>query len=260
MRGSRTCSAYWVEPSLAIPRNLIPVVRGRARQFEAIRAREWGGGALDQSLVSRLARQSFTRPAVCCNDREPDTGRPDLRWIDTRYLPRIDERTRRRRHALVGRNACAQCRAIARPRIRSQATGSRTADSTRSSLPPAGGPTHFLKVRPLRHVGFAREALSLCGCRRSRTSLRSFRALARSSRGSARILALEFIEGVALDVLIRSRRARAWHELAADVLRSTVPLREAIGELSAMGHTPIASQGSQCARTSICSHRSASMP
>jgi hypothetical protein len=101
---------------------------------------------------------------------------------------------------------------------------------------PGGGPTHFLKVRPLTHGGFAREA----GVTVHLSVQKDVASLVPRSRtfiaGPARILAQEFIEGVALDVLIRSGQARAWHALAADVLRSTVPLREAIGELSGESH------------------------
>jgi len=50
--GFETACAYWVEPSLAIPRNLIPAIRGRVRSFEAIRAREWGGDVLRSSVAT----------------------------------------------------------------------------------------------------------------------------------------------------------------------------------------------------------------
>jgi hypothetical protein len=97
---------------------------------------------------------------------------------------------------------------------------------------PAGDPTHFLKVRSVAHDGFTREASVTVQL----SAQPQLAALVPTSctffAGPARILALEFIEGLALDVLIRARHAPAWHELAADVLRSTVPLREAIGALS----------------------------
>ena len=64
--GFAQVSAYWVEPSLHIPRNLIPVARGRARQFEAFRAREWGGGS--KSIAGRQIRSAgspLSRPPGC---------------------------------------------------------------------------------------------------------------------------------------------------------------------------------------------------
>ena len=48
---ARICP-YWTEPSLSMPRNLIPVALGRARQYEAIRAREWGDGPVRSMLVN----------------------------------------------------------------------------------------------------------------------------------------------------------------------------------------------------------------
>jgi len=50
--------------------------------------------------------------------------------------------------------------------------------------------------------------------------------------GPARVLAQEFIGGTALDVVLRGRGRPVWHELAAEVLRSTNALRAAIGELA----------------------------
>lgn len=97
---------------------------------------------------------------------------------------------------------------------------------------PNGGPTHFLKVRPVTHDGFAREAsvtVQLSADPRLATLVPSSCTFI---AGPARVLALEFIEGTALDVLIRARSAQAWHQLAADVLRSTTPLREVISEIS----------------------------
>jgi len=52
---------YWVEPSLAIPRSLIPAVGGRARQFEAIRAREWGPSPL-RELASAIGLSTVLYP------------------------------------------------------------------------------------------------------------------------------------------------------------------------------------------------------
>jgi SAM-dependent methyltransferase len=40
--GFREARMYWVEPSLAVPRDLIPARPGRVRAFEAARARETG--------------------------------------------------------------------------------------------------------------------------------------------------------------------------------------------------------------------------
>ena len=87
-------------------------------------------------------------------------------------------------------------------------------------------------MRPLAHDGFVREAsvtVQLSADPRLSELVPSSRTFI---AGPARVLALEFVEGLALDVLIRARQARAWHELAAEVLRLTVPLREAIAQLS----------------------------
>lgn len=100
---------------------------------------------------------------------------------------------------------------------------------------PGGHPTHFLKVRPAIHGGFEREAavtVELSANPQLRTLVPGSRAFV---EGPARVLAQDFIDGSALDVVIRSRRAGAWHELAADVLRSTAPLHEAIRDLAGTG-------------------------
>lgn len=101
----------------------------------------------------------------------------------------------------------------------------------------AGEPTHFLKVRPEWHVGFESEA-SVTVRLAAQPRLNSLVPASQTFiTGSARILALEFIEGRALDVVIRARRARSWYELAANVLRATAPLHEAIAELGSDGNT-----------------------
>jgi len=65
-------SAYWVEPNLAIPRNLIPVASHRARHFEAIRAREWGGSTL-RSLTVNSGLEAFLYPALLIVARATDS-------------------------------------------------------------------------------------------------------------------------------------------------------------------------------------------
>lgn len=55
--------AYWVEPSLTVPRNLIPAVLGRERHFEAIRARELGGGAL-RSVAANAGLRGVLYPGL----------------------------------------------------------------------------------------------------------------------------------------------------------------------------------------------------
>jgi SAM-dependent methyltransferase len=54
---------YWIEPSLAEPRNLIPALAGRARQFEAIRAREWGADTV-RSLLMAAGLPSVLYPGL----------------------------------------------------------------------------------------------------------------------------------------------------------------------------------------------------
>ena len=61
---------YWVEPSLAIPRSLIPAVGGRARQFEAIRAREWGPSPL-RALATATGLSAVLYPALLFVARKP---------------------------------------------------------------------------------------------------------------------------------------------------------------------------------------------
>ncbi len=74
--GFAQVSAYWVEPSLHIPRNLIPVARGRARQFEAFRAREWGGGT-SRSQVVNFGLQALLYPGLLVVARAADPGTDD---------------------------------------------------------------------------------------------------------------------------------------------------------------------------------------
>ena len=233
--GFAKVSGYWVEPSLAIPRNLIPVARGRARQFEAIRAREWGGGTFDWHSSARAWRPCCTR---------------HFWWSHAHRSPAPMASHKMDRHSLLSR---INEELGGGPRAWSDVVLVRNVGPLQTSVPlagdrisnrgfnaivftPGGGPSHFLKVRPLTHGGFAREA----GVTVQLSAQEDVASLVPRSRtfiaGPARILAQEFIEGVALDVLIRSRQARAWHALAADVLRSTVPLREAIGALSGETH------------------------
>lgn len=61
---------YWVEPSLAIPRNLIPADGSRARQFEEIRAREWGPSPL-RSLAAAAGLSAVLYPALLFVARTP---------------------------------------------------------------------------------------------------------------------------------------------------------------------------------------------
>jgi SAM-dependent methyltransferase len=61
---------YWVEPSLAIPRNLIPAAGRRAQQFEAIRAREWGPSPL-RALAAAAGLSAVLYPALLFVARMP---------------------------------------------------------------------------------------------------------------------------------------------------------------------------------------------
>jgi hypothetical protein len=91
-----------------------------------------------------------------------------------------------------------------------------------------GGATHFLKVRPAAHESFTREAAVTVEL----ASQRPLSHLVPASRtfiaGPARVLAQDYVKGTALDVVLRGRGLATWHRLAAEVLRSTVGLREAI--------------------------------
>jgi len=89
-------------------------------------------------------------------------------------------------------------------------------------------PTHFLKVRPVGHVQFRLEAditVRLAQDAAARHLVPGARSFA---EGPARVLAEEFIDGLALDLVIRRRQRRSWHVLAADVIRSARPLLSAI--------------------------------
>jgi Phosphotransferase enzyme family len=96
----------------------------------------------------------------------------------------------------------------------------------------AGEATHFLKVRPLAHASFAREAAVTVSLAAQPPLANLVPASQSFVAGPARVLAQEFIGGTALDVVLRGRGRPAWHELAAEVLRSTNVLRAAIGELA----------------------------
>jgi SAM-dependent methyltransferase len=64
---------YWVEPSLAIPRNLIPAVGRRAQQFEAIRAREWGPSPL-RAVGVAAGLSAVLYPALLFVARTPSSA------------------------------------------------------------------------------------------------------------------------------------------------------------------------------------------
>ncbi len=95
------------------------------------------------------------------------------------------------------------------------------------------GPTHFLKVRPAGHEPFRREAeITVRLSRYPATNAvvphaRTFIA------GPARVLAEVFVDGTALDVVIRTRRQKDWHVLAAEALRLGPSLWDAIAEIAA---------------------------
>jgi SAM-dependent methyltransferase len=59
-RGSRT---YWIEPSLAVPRNLVPTEVRSVRAFERMRTREQGAGRL-RSALARIGLHPFLYPAM----------------------------------------------------------------------------------------------------------------------------------------------------------------------------------------------------
>ncbi len=61
--GFREGCSYWVEPSLAAPRTLIPDEGDRVRDAEAMRAREWGRDRL-RSAVLAMGLPSLLFPAV----------------------------------------------------------------------------------------------------------------------------------------------------------------------------------------------------
>ena len=61
--GFREVRPYWVEPSLAVPRNQIPALPARVRIFEAARARETGAG-LPRSVAVKAGLHQLLYPAV----------------------------------------------------------------------------------------------------------------------------------------------------------------------------------------------------
>lgn len=96
---------------------------------------------------------------------------------------------------------------------------------------PRGAATHFLKVRPLWHAAFEREAgitVALSEDARCRPLLPASRCFV---AGPARVLAQSFLEGQALDVLISAGRGPSWHALAAEVLRTAAPLHAVIADI-----------------------------
>jgi hypothetical protein len=91
-----------------------------------------------------------------------------------------------------------------------------------------GGATHFLKVRPVAHNSFAREATVTVELA-AQPRLADLVPVSRTFlAGPARVLAQDYVQGTALDVVLRGRVRPAWHRLAAEVLRSTAGLRETI--------------------------------
>lgn len=61
--GFREVRPYWVEPSLAIPRNLVPARADRIRAFEAMRAREWGPDP-KRTVALRAGLTAVLYPAI----------------------------------------------------------------------------------------------------------------------------------------------------------------------------------------------------
>lgn len=94
----------------------------------------------------------------------------------------------------------------------------------------AGGdaPTHFLKVRPAHHLHFRREAEVTVRLGQDPTARELVPSAQSFVEGPARVLAEGFIDGLALDLVIRTRHRRDWFVLAASVIRSARPLLSAI--------------------------------
>ena len=61
--GFRDVHPYWVEPSLAIPRNLVPARADRVAAFEAIRVRERGPDAV-RAMAVRAGAAAVLYPAI----------------------------------------------------------------------------------------------------------------------------------------------------------------------------------------------------
>ena len=96
-----------------------------------------------------------------------------------------------------------------------------------------GGQKHFLKLRPIHHRLFDREA-TLTALLSSREGTRSLVPASRTfTVGPARILAQEFVAGRSLDLLVRTRHREGWQQPAAQVLRAAAPLWEGITEVVA---------------------------
>lgn len=98
----------------------------------------------------------------------------------------------------------------------------------------AGGPPgHFLKLRPVHHRLFEREA-AVTVILSERAGTRSLVPASRTfTVGPARVLAQEFVAGRSLDMLIRTHHRRNWQQGAAQVLGAATPLWEGIAAAAA---------------------------
>lgn len=103
----------------------------------------------------------------------------------------------------------------------------------------AGRPAHFLKLRPIHHRPFEREA-AVTQLLASRPATAGLVPASRSfTVGPTRLLAQQFIAGRSLDLLIRTRRRGNWQPVAAQVLREAAPLWGGIADVAAaMGFVP----------------------
>ena len=107
---------------------------------------------------------------------------------------------------------------------------------------PGSGPKHFLKVRPVAHEPFRREA-EITARLSQHPAMNSVVPDARTFiAGPARVLAEAFVDGNALDVVLRTRRQKDWHVLAVEVLRLGPPLWDAIVEVVAPGADRVVGQ------------------
>lgn len=95
-----------------------------------------------------------------------------------------------------------------------------------------GAPHHFLKLRPLHHRPFEREAAVTVAIARHAATRHLVPATQSFVVGPARVLAQAYVKGVSLERVIRRRsRRRDWHPLATGLLEASLPLFDAISEV-----------------------------
>lgn len=95
---------------------------------------------------------------------------------------------------------------------------------------PGAGATHFLKIRPTSHAGFQHEVeWTLYFADHPETCARVPEA-STFVEGPARVLVEGYVDGTALDVLIRSGQRSTWLEAASEALQLLKPISRALAD------------------------------